>query len=278
MTTPFNPADPLLTDGLQGGSQKTGYLPNGQYDIYNLGALWDKTLYLGNQTKKPDYVDTSTLQGIEAVSHPSTVPVTSTPLEYLQQFASWSVTSPDQYAALQQQLYQSGFYGSSKPRLGIYSTSDAKAMKEAITGYLGVVNPANPNPLTLSDYLDHASAQGQQDQKAAPAAPLQVTDPSQIRSAAQAAFQAATGKGATDAQLNAFVAQFQSQQTSAQTAVSGTVSSPDLSAEAMQYAQGADPQQFADHQRESYISTLVNMFAPSQSQRPNSQPVSPVGG
>lgn len=278
MTTPF---DPLVGDAVLSGGQGSNTLPNGQYDIYNLGALWDKTLYLGNDThtQTGPYAGTDVLKQGQNSSQSVTSPVTSTPFDYMQEFASWSVTNPDQYAALQQQLYSAGFYGSKKPRLGVWTTGDAKAMKEAITGYLQVVNPGTPHPLTLSDYLDHASQQSQKDQSAAAlAAPIPVTDPAAIRQAAQAAFQAATGKGASDAQLNAFVAQFQSAQQTAQTTATGAVSAPDLSSQAMEYAQQQDPSAYQGHQRQSFVNTLVNMFAPSGSQRPNMTPVASVGG
>jgi hypothetical protein len=280
VTTPFDPSLPISTAGLGGApsTTPTGYLPNGQYDIYNLGKIWDSTLYLGNEKRKQagPYAGTDVVMQGRNSSQTVVSPVTSTPYEYMKDFASWSVTNPDQYQALQAQLYAAGFY-SKKPRLGVYTADDAAAMKKAITGYLGVVNPDNPNPLTLSDYLDHASASGAAQQKAedqASAPVIQVTDPAAIRQAAQQAFQAATGRGATKKQLDKFVAQFQSAQKSAQTAGSGsTVSAPDLSSQAMQFAQQEDPQDYAQNQRQSYLNALVNLFAPSGSERPNMTPV-----
>lgn len=283
MTTPFDPTLPISTIGLEGGSPSgsttpTGYLPNGQYDIYNLGKIWNSTLYLGNESHKQagPYAGTDVVMQGRNSSQTVTSPVTSTPYEYMKDFASWSVTSPAQYQALQAQLYAAGFY-TKKPRLGVYTADDAAAMKKAITGYLGVVNPDSPNPLTLSDYLDHASRQGEAQQKAEDAASapvIQVTDSAAIRSAAMQAFQAATGRGASKAQLDKFVAQFQAAQTSAQTAAGGsTVSAPDLSSDAMQFAQQEDPQAYAQNQRQAYLNTLVNMFAPSGSERPNMTPV-----
>lgn len=276
MTTPF---DPLVGDAVLSGGQGSNTLPNGQYDIYDLGALWDKTLYLGNDThtQTGPYAGTDVLKQGQNSSQSVTSPVTSTPFDYMQEFASWSVTNPDQYAALQQQLYSAGFYGSKKPRLGVWTTGDAKAMKEAITGYLQVVNPADPQPLTLTDYLDHATRQAAKSAQAT-APPIPVTDPNSIKQAAMAAFQAATGQGATDAQLNAFVAQFQASQVSAQSATSGVVTSPDLSSEAAAYAQQKDPQAYKQNQRQAFMDSLVNMFAPSGSARPNMTPVASTGG
>lgn len=284
----FDPSVPA--PGEAGTGSTTGYLPNGQYDIYDLGALWNKTLFLGYTKEKPEptTVDITSLAAKAAAAREAAAPavispVLSTPLAYMKEFAGWSVTDPQQYAALQQQLYFAGFYGASKPKFGIWSTDDATAMKDAITGYLGVVNTDSPQPLTLNDYLDHASAQGRKNDKQeqqASAPPIQLTDPASIRAAAQAAFEAALGRTATDGELGAFVEQFQASQTTAQQQAvnenTNSFSMPDLTAEAGAYAQESNPKEFARNQRQSYVSALVNMFAPAGSTRPDQTPVAPA--
>lgn len=94
-------------------------------------------------------------------------------------------------------------------------------------------------------------------------------DPSVIRAAAQNAAQSALGEGLSEKQLDEFVSQFQAQ-TAGQDAYTSSLHLPDI---AMGFAQKENPTAFKQNQEQSYIDTLVNMFAPYQSQRPNMTPV-----
>lgn len=106
---------------------------------------------------------------------------------------------------------------------------------------------------------------------APPPVPLQ--DPETIRQAAQAAALDALGHGLSDAQLQKFVDQFQSAQTSAhqQEYANGSTSytAPDLTSQATAYAQQADPQGYQSNQQQAYMSALVNLLAgPGDAGRP----------
>lgn len=94
-------------------------------------------------------------------------------------------------------------------------------------------------------------------------------DPSVIRMAAQTAAQNALGEGLSEKQLDQFVSQFQSQ-TAGQDTYTSSLHLPDI---AMGFVQKNDAGAYKAQQRQSYIDTLVNMFAPSGSQRPNETPV-----
>ena len=102
---------------------------------------------------------------------------------------------------------------------------------------------------------------------------VNLTDPAAIRAAAQTAAEQALGRGLNEKQLEHFVNQFQQTQQQVATSTSPTVSAPSLSDQAMQFVQENDPHAYAANKRQSYMNALVDMFAPSGSQRPGMTPV-----
>lgn len=95
-------------------------------------------------------------------------------------------------------------------------------------------------------------------------------DPARIRGAAQQAAQQALGQGLTGKQLESFVSSFQAQAASSGTsAYESNIGLPD---KAMAFVQQSNPGEYKANQQQAFIDTLVNMFAPSASQRPNMTP------
>lgn len=204
-------------------------------------------------------------------THKTSTQVLSTPEQVMAQVAAMSANNPAEFLALQKSL--SAFGSISTP--GVWSPETATALQRALSSYWQLSHGAGVG-MSFTDYLLQAGAQvAAKDASGAAGKNMStpVADPTSIRAAAQAAFQAATGKGATSEQLDHFVTQFQAAQIKAETAMSGTPSSPSLTDQAMSYAQKADPSAYHDNQRQTFTDQLVNMFAPSASQRPNMTPV-----
>lgn len=199
-------------------------------------------------------------------------------------------TAMQQYVALQNSLFNAGAYGSTsydKIRWGQWDGTD-KALVNALQSYEDFVTGTG-QPMTFDDYLaahrNGGVATGSINQGGTSVSGgsgksvISLTDPAQIREAAQQAAQSALGHVLTGSQLDNFVNQFHAAQTSAESATSGSASMPDLSAQADLYAQtGDNAQEFANHQAQGYVDTFLNMFLTGQSQRGGVQPVTPVSG
>jgi hypothetical protein len=265
VTAPFNPNVPDPS-GLVTGSHAT--LPSGTLDVYGLGQYGDQTLYLGQSTtttqrRGPRGSGPDGLGVLQNVT--TTAPSTKTALQYMRQFASLSVSDPQAYAALQQQLYNAGFYGTSKPRYGIYSGTDAGVLKNAIVGYLGVVNPDNPNPLTFADYLDHASKQGEANASSNPAparAPLQLTDPKALEQTLQAASQNALHRDLSKDELAHFVSAFHGKEAAAYNSYGAgqTTTSPDQTGEAKSFVEDGHEAEANGARAAGYMDVLNSLL------------------
>lgn len=194
-----------------------------------------------------------------------------------------------QYVGLQNALFNAGAYGSTaynSIRWGSWQGTE-QALVKAISDYEDFVSGSGL-PMTFDDYLaSHrtggiatgvlnpngtgATGSGQS------APQVNLTDPTEIRAAAQQAAQASLGHTFTPKQLDAFVNQFHAAQTAAQTSTDASVTTPDLSSEALAEAQsGPNAQEFANHQAQGYMDTFIDMFAPSGSQSGGVRPVTPV--
>lgn len=278
-----NKYNPYKTYGTSGGTGPTT-VPSGSYDIYLPKSIANEPIFVGTSTyQHPTYGRGDSLP---AGVHPgSDGPVseninTVTATKLVQGYAGMSVTDPQSFAAVQALLYSSGAYGSSKPLWGVWTDKDSAAFGSAVTSYLQVANAGAP--ITFTEWLGKAATQGQKDGKTPGGTGVTqhatLTDPASIREAAQSAAQQALGHALTDGQLNAFVASFQGQQKSAELSTGQTVTAPDLSSDALQYAQQQDPQGYQSRQHDSYVNALLNMFLPSESARPNITPVPYIGG
>lgn len=245
----------------------SNYLPNGDYDIYNLGDLYNKTLFLGTaQTGNVTDATGGYTGGPKGVS------IQSTSVEsMMREFAGWSVSDPQSFAAMQQQLYSSGAYGSTKPNFGVWSGSlDSNAMKAAMTGYLGIVNPNDPNPLSFADYLDRRGAQGKSNgigggSAGATRAPLQLTDAATLRQTLQSASQNALHRNLSDDELNHFVTAFHGQETQAynQANAGATYANPDAGAQAIESVQTNHAAEANQALQASYNDKLMSMLGES---------------
>lgn len=311
MTTPSSPATTASsgdlpsvpnwegpTTGVASGSSSSSRAPG---DIWNLGSYYNQPIYLGLQPFTDELNPTTGKQTgpAESLSWRSA----SATQEFNRFEKLWQhqqvekAKSPDKlssYEQLQQELYAAGMYGDTSyndVKVGQFDTASKSAMKTALEGYVDAMRGDPTSPITFNEYLkQQASTDGDggyfsQSGKGVGGAgssgsvpQVQLTDPAAIRSAAQSAAQQALGQGLSDEQLNAFVSQFQAEQSSSQTSTGASQTDPDLSSQALTYAEQNDPQAYQNHQVQSYADTFLNMFLPSQSARPNMTPVASVGG
>lgn len=202
------------------------------------------------------------------------------PVDIMRQYAAMPANNLPGYLALQK-LLASGPWGTVH-ETGAWDSWTEAALGEAMKRYVQISHAAHGDgagvAMSFSEYLQKTAETAQAvggdgtslgSGQHQPPPPIQLTDPTQIKAAAQSAFQEALGKGASSAQLDKFVKSFQSAQTSAQMVQTGTVSMPDLSSQAMAFAQGSDPHGFKENQRTSFMDQLVNLLGGS---RPNQQP------
>lgn len=262
------------------GTSKTPTLWNLPTDVPSGQTLWFDTGHTTDSNYDPT---TQSRDRSSFGSHTSgSSQVLKTPAQIMAQFAAESQNDPQAFLALQH-LLASGPWGSGT----VYPTGAWDRNTEAaLSGAMSLYYQLSQTGVAMSftDYLQSTAARAQSlgglgtslGGSAAKNTSTPVTDPASIRAAAQSAFQAATGKGATEAQLNHFVSHFQAAQITAETAMSGTPAAPSLTDQAMSYAQTADPSAYKGNQRQAFTDQLVNMFAPPASQRPNMTPVPTV--
>jgi len=204
-------------------------------------------------------------------SGPSSYDIMRKPEKIMAQFAAMSFNDPAKFLALQKML-SAGPWGTVHLN-GSWDSSTESALGNAMLQY-AKLSMGTGVAVSFSDYLIQSSKRaealnatnGQTQQ-------VQLTDPDTIRAAAIQAAQDALGQSLDEKQLHAFVARFQSAQTGAQLSTASATAQPDLSVEAMKYAQQSNPQEFHQNQRQAFLDTLVNMFAPAGSARPNMTPV-----
>lgn len=247
----------------------TGSNPN---DIWGLGTVYDKPVFLGMDPVPPPGDRTA-----KRDHYGKTQDMIQQVINLYARQSSERKKNPNgltQYEQIQQALYAGGFYGQlahDKIHTGQWSPQTQSALVAALDSYVQVEKSGQP--ITFTDFLtQNAGGNGDggfygSQGKAAPQ--VNLADPAALRSAAQQAAQAALGHGLTDDQLGAFVTQFQASQATAQTSTGAQVTTPDVSSQAMQFAQASDPTGASGHNADSYVNSFLNLFLPSTSGRAN---------
>lgn len=273
------PSVPTLPDGTPDYGRASGQAAatTGKTSIWNIptGVNPNQPIWfdIGHSTANEQTLDMKTGKTNNIASITSHQ-IMASPTKIMRQYAALSANDPQAFIAIQK-LLASGPWGKVN-ETGAFDANTESALGQAMAQYLKLSHGAGV-AMSFSEYLQKTAATAQAlggdgtslKQGSAPP-PINLTDPAEIKAAAQSAFQDALGKGATSDQLDAFVKKFQSAQTSAQLTTSGSMSMPDLSSQSMAYAQKADPQGFKDNQRTSFLDQLVNLLGGS---RPNQAPV-----
>jgi hypothetical protein len=261
------------------GISKTPTLWSLPTDVPNGQKLWFDT----GHTTEPNYDPTTESRNRASFgTHVNgSSEVLKTPAEIMAHFAADSQNNPQEFLALQK-LLASGPWGSGTVYpTGSWDNHTEAALSNAMSLYFKLASTGVA--MSFSQYLtttaERAQALGGKGTSMGAGAGgstaiPRVMDPAQIRNAAQNAAQQALGRGLDEKQLEQFVTQFQQEQLSNQDDPYTTTYK--LPGEAMQFAQNVDPSAYRQNQAQSFANVLVNMFAPSVSQRPNMQPTPSV--
>lgn len=297
VTSPYGgvPTNPDGTPNFSTGAGSGGGTPTaGGLSIWNIpkalagSKIWfdtghgtsTETHTVGSGRLSPDFgVDANGHIGkSETKKSPTAYEILRSPQQIMAQFAAMSANDPAKFYAMQHAL-ASGPWGSVNPT-GAFDQNTETALGNAMLQYVKLTSTGVG--MSFYDYLIKTGQRAQSLGGAgtslgagtgAAAPQINLADPTALRAAAQSAAQAALGQGLTANQLETFVSQFQAAQTTAQSSTGGSVTTPDLSGEAMQFAQKSNPAEYQQNQRQTFLDQLVNMFAPAQSQRPNMTPV-----
>ena len=290
VSTPAATRSPTSSDGVYHVPTSVPASTTGGYsfnpdDPYNLGTLAKEPIIVG-VTQGRTYTEPSTDptdRGPHGTYQPPGASHTypgqptgiahETATQYMTDFLKLYGSNRTEYDALRTALADAGYYGSeSLDRITGRSAGqwDVVAMRNAIKDWYTYTHSTS-SPMTLPDWL-RGSTQNPNTaaQPGGSQAIPRVMDPAQIRTAAQNAAQQALGKGLSEKQLQQFVQQFQAEQLSNQDDPYTT--SYKLPGEAMSFAQNADPADYRQNQAQTFANTLINMFAPTASQRPNMTP------
>lgn len=279
-TVPLNPDG---TPNLGGASPN----PVGATTIWNIPKGLDpsKPIWfdVGKRKVNDDAISMATLKRRD-LSHTSSYEIMTSPDKVMTQFAAMSKNDPNHFYQLQLAL-ASGPFGQVNAT-GSFDHDTERALGYAMLQYVKLTQGAGVG-ISFSDYLLQAASQAtkikldQQDQANKDKLAQQqvvTTDPNSIRQSAQSAARDALGQSLSEDQLNAFIKKFQSSQVAAQTQIGGTVSAPDLGADAASFVQKSNPEAFHQNQRTAYLDQLVNLLGGSVTSRPDQQPVANAGG
>lgn len=298
-TTVGDPTLPSVPDYKDQPAVPSTSTTNNPADIWGLKNLYGQPVFLGVGTQLPQNDAGGFVAGRTAL--PDDLNQTMKPT---QDVMKWATTLFDQqsaerkrnpgaltsYEALQQSLWQAGFYGQTTydhVHVGQLTSQTTNALVSALGKYEQASTGAQ-SPITFSEFIGQnaqSSAQGGEDSPGgagsgtSAASQVSVTDPNDIRAAAQQAAQDSLGYGLSATQLSSFVQSFQAKQTAAETSTAATVTSPDLTEDAVAYAQQQNPGAYQQHQSDAYQNALLDMMGlPTGSQRPNMTPVAAVTG
>lgn len=172
----------------------------------------------------------------------------------------WYSMSAEERSKIQTQMFVAGLYGGADANSVPYGmASDAqgfsawsKLVQQAVASTTAGV------PKSPEDFLTEQYNAGLSNPAAAPK--LEVTDPASIAQSANDVAQRVLGRKATPAEQRVLIAMIHQQQTSAQLAKSGTVSSPDITAEAEQQLRTANPGEAGAHDFASTFSGFLGML------------------
>lgn len=267
----------------------------GSTDIWGLGDLYGKSVYLGDVGVTAETQSKGGLSSLPGVAENPTYGSTQSYMQHVVDL--WAAQQEERqkfpkrlttYEQLQRSLWQAGFFGQTafdSVHVGQWNGQTQDALVSALTNY-EQLSKGGKLPLTFTEFLNQNAVMGLDGPESdasgsgsSTRAPFQANldDPTAIRAAAQSAAQQALGRNLSDDQLAQFVQQFQAEQTSAQrSAYNGNnTTPPDLGSDALGFVQENDPKAFHQNQRSAYMDALVNLLGGT---RPSVTPTPSVGG
>lgn len=219
---------------------------------------------------------------VAKLSAPHSFEVQASAEDVMKQFAAMSQTDPTNFAAIQKELSDAGFYGAAASVYGGWNQQTETAVKDAMLQYIKVSEGAGV-PVSFLDFLKNTAAantgiNGNGGTGGTGSSAPVLSDPDTLRRYAQEAAQAALGRNLTPNQLDTFVSQFHNQQIQSYTDAANhnglSSQKDDPRASAVSFVTGSNQQEFGQHQIQGYTDAFLNMFLPSGSSAPN-VPVDP---
>lgn len=212
--------DPAAAAAAAAGSSSSG----GPADIWGLGDKKDSRIFVGTYQDPFNKARTGPRSpGFEQANEVPTPknpytdkaldtgPNYATALEAMQELPKLYATNRAGYIALQQRLYQAGFYGSASPNavgIGSYNEQTVSAYRQAVLSAAQLVDSGTP--VTFDELLDQkdpaAAARGQK--QIQPGFVAQYSDPQTVAAIAQQAAQTTLGRNLSTDEVKAFVAEF----------------------------------------------------------------------
>jgi hypothetical protein len=197
-----------------------------------------------------------------------TLPVKGTVRDQLEAFIRMSSDPGMQkdYLGWQRLLFGAGFYGSAKPTQIAWGTWDVptkSALTDALKQMVGVT--AAGAAVTFQEYLEQLAKRRAELGIGTDQPTRQVrsySDPAAVRQSAQQAAEQAIGRRLNTAELKRFSEYFHGLENQAydDAAVQGQYSSPDLGAQAQEFAHGVSPTEYGAHQLGDYVSAFEQLI------------------
>ena len=262
--------------------------PQGQVDIYGLGGLSGQELFTGTSsfTGAPKGVPSEDGFGRRSAATGPTNTDTQnsymTTDEFWKQLLVLQQTNPQAFIALQQGLYDSGYYGNVKPtdvRFGIASqkTKDALFGSDgAVTHYLQATQ-GGATVDSFNDWMNKQVAAAKADPysvgngggSASASTGFKATSPADIQLQGDAESQSLLGHSMSAGDTSALVGDVQGAQQAAFDAGDVYQRSVTPQAVARQYVLQNNLPEYAQHQAESYMNVFANAFLSGNSARAN---------
>lgn len=251
-----------------------------------LGSLYGQKVLVGISTKTNPGADTP---GGNAPSLPhhdtgETSNNFQTTEALYKQVMGLAIKSPQDFMAIQGLLYDAGYFGDSSRasvHWGQWTDQTGSALKQALGSYEGAA-VATGTPVTWTEFLSNAAQRGRLNQaqggvggsgpSGGAASQAVLTDPAALKATLQQAAMQSLDRALSPDELDKFVTSFQSQQQAAQQSTAGTVTNPDASAQALQFVQNNNQDEFQQHNATAYGNSLLNLFLPAGSQLANFTP------
>jgi hypothetical protein len=267
----------------------------GQIDIFGLGSLSGQEIFMGTQNTPIRDVPSASgdtkreMQrggGYTGVTGMDTgggvINQYTTTDDYWKQLLLLQQQDPQAFIALQQGLYDAGYYGNVKPtdvRFGIASQKTKDALfgaDGAITHYLEAAQ-GGATVDNFGDWMQKQVDAAKQDPysigngagSSGGAMKPVLSNPALIDQQGNAVAQGELGRSLSNTEQNGLIGQVQSDETAASNAGDIYMRSVTPSSVARQYILQNNLPEYAQHQAESYMNAFANMFLSGQNQRAN---------
>jgi hypothetical protein len=294
MTAPLN-YDSILAASLQPSGTQSKGIP---VDNTGMVSLWNLPSYMlsTNGNKAPvlwfdtgHHAEKVHVPGPGEHSGPGSditqvhsFDINATPEQIMKQFAAMSQNDPQGFQAIQKQLADAGFYGSTSNVYGGWNKQTEGALRDAMIQYLKVSQGAGA-AVSFTQFLANSSGEnlangvnpagGGSASSTAKVPHPTLTDPDQLTFYAQKAAQAALGRNLSQAELTQFIDQFHQQQIdSFNQSYSGTgnpIDKTDARSSASAFVSQDFKPEMQKHQVQGYADAFLNMFLTGPSSAPN---------